>query len=282
MKKRHQISFATNLLLTLALSTGRATTAHAATVEDTTEVSKAHALLEAVAATDRFINKLDSTYTIDLPVGITANDQQDAEKYAIIISEIKVRDGQTYLTAYMAFTVPGTTKKIAFKGTDIPFSFSGGIQGEATLELVSDFDVQLANHIGLILKGNGLTAVTFDCDGFKAMDITAQVVLDSTLFVPEDEDGSLQNTALTATVQTTVTSWDDLMIGVSFDPFQLKGLTGVGFNITHAVLDFSDSQNPTGITFGSNYAEVFPDGTLETWQGLYIQDTQAGAVHQGG
>ena len=48
-------------------------------VEDSAEVHKAHALLAAVIEADRFITKLDSLYTIDLPVGIKINDSKDAE-----------------------------------------------------------------------------------------------------------------------------------------------------------------------------------------------------------
>ncbi len=80
-------------------------------VEDTTEVNIAHGLFSAVKEADRFVTKLDSSYVIDLPVGIVANNTSEAEKYAIVISELKVREGETFLTAYMAFTIPGTTKK---------------------------------------------------------------------------------------------------------------------------------------------------------------------------
>ena len=245
-------------------------------VEDTTEISIAHGLLAAVKKADRFIIKLDSSYVIDLPVGIVANNSQDSEKYAIIISEIKVREGETFLTAYMAFTVPGTTKKIAFKGKDIPFSFSGGFKGSAILELVSDFDVALSKNTTLVIKGAGKTNVVCDCSGFKEMQLSADILLDSSVFVPENPDGTLRtNATLKTSFETTLTDWNELMIGISLEPFQIKGLTGVGFSITNAVLDLSDHKNPASISFGPQYqSDYFIDGNPNIWQGLYIQDAR--------
>lgn len=244
-------------------------------VEDSSEVTKAHRLFAAVKAADRFINKLDSTYVLDLPVGIVANNSKEAEKYAVIISEMKLRNGETFLTAYMAFTVPGTSKKIAFKGTDIPFSFSGGIKGLAVMELVSDFDVGLNSNINLLLKGAGKTKVKWDCSGFKEMDIAADVMFDSTVFVPENPDGTLRHGSLRTSFSTTVSDWNNILVGLSLDPFQIKGLNGIGFSITNAVFDLSDFRNPANITFAENYqTDYFIDGDPNIWQGLYIQDAQ--------
>jgi hypothetical protein len=243
--------------------------------EDTVEVNKAIHLFNYVKAADRFINWLDSSYAIDLPVGIVSRDKRDAEQYAIVIPEIKLLNGNTFLTAYMAFTVPGTTKKIAFKGTDIPFSFSGGIKGLAILGLVSDFKLELTPAITLILKGEGKTRVKFDCAGFREMDIVAEVLLDSAVFVPENPDGSLKNTPLKTTIQTTITDWSDLLVAITLEPFQIKGLKGVGFNITNAVLDLSDFRNPANITFSPTYfTDYFMEGNPNIWQGIYIQEAQ--------
>ncbi|NOZ36452.1 MAG: hypothetical protein GXO80_14290 [Chlorobi bacterium] len=242
--------------------------------EDTTEVNIAYGLLAAIKKADRFITKLDSSYVIDLPVGIVANNTAEAEKYAIVISELKVREGKTFLTAYMAFTIPGTTKKIAFKGSDIPFSFNGGFNGPVKLELVSDFDVALSNNITLKIKGNGKTKVITDCTGFKEMQLSADILFNNNLFIPENPDGTLkEGTPLKTSFETVLTDWNDLLIGISLEPFQLKGLTGVGFSIQNAFIDLSDFKNPQGITFGTQYqTDYFIDGNQNIWQGIYIKD----------
>ena len=130
------------------------------------ETDYAHGLLNQVIKADKFIHHLDSLYTLDLPVGLASKNDKNVEDYAIIISKVTVDKGQTYLDAYMAFTVPGTSKKIAFKGEMIPFSYSGGIFNEAVLELVSDVDFKLTDQIRLKLYGRGKTSVTWDCKGY--------------------------------------------------------------------------------------------------------------------
>lgn len=275
--KNHTIYF---LILLLFINFGNAYVALSANTtiqaaEENPENVKAHQLLAIVKETGRFINRLDSNYVLDFPVGIVANDRKEAEKYAIVISEMKLRNGEAFLTAYMAFTIPGTTKKIAFKGTDIPFSFGGGIKGEAVLELISDFDVELTDKIDLLLKGGGKTKVRWDCFGFKEMDVVADVLFDSTLFVPENPDGSLKSSLLKGSFQTTITDWNNLMVGLSLEPFQIKGLDGVGISITNAVFDLSDFRSPANVVFSpEHHSKYFIDGNTNLWRGLYIQGAQ--------
>ncbi len=240
------------------------------------EVTKAHQLLQKVVEADRFINKLEEACTIDMPVGLVARDKMDAPKYAIIISQLKVRDGKTYLTAYLPFTIPGTNKKIAFKGTDIPFSFNGGVQPPVVLELVSDVTVNISNQMKLILKGNGKTTVSWDCFGFKQMNIDADILFDSTLFIPENPDGTLRNEMLSTHFQTSITDWNNLMVGISLEPFQLRGLKGVGFSVTNAVFDMSDFRNPPSLVLPPEYTEsgTFLNDSFTTWRGVYIQEAQ--------
>ncbi len=243
--------------------------------EDTAEVNFAFRLLEEIKSADRFINTLDSLYTIDLPVGIATQDDKEAENYAIAVHQIKIRNGKGYLDAYMAFTIPGTTKKVAFKGVDIPFSFSGGVKDSVKLYLVSDFAVELSANTTMILRGSGNTNVVWDCNGFKEMNVVADIVFDSTLFVPENPDGTTRNEALRTSFRTTITDWNDLMVGVSIEPFQLKPLKGVGFSVTNAVFDLSDFKNPANIHFTEKHStDYFIDGNPNIWQGFYIQEAQ--------
>lgn len=243
--------------------------------ENIQSVEEAFNLLDQVIKADKFITRLDSLYTIDLPVGIGAKDSVNAENYTIVIHQLMVEDGLTYIDAYMAFKIPGTTKKVAFAGKEIPISFNGGIFDEAKLFLVSDFNVPLTKNIDLILRGKGQTSVTIDCFGFKEMDLFADVLFDSTMFVSENPDGTIKNEQLTTSFRTTITNWNNLLVGVSLKPFQLKALKGVGFSVNSAVLDLSDFTNPSGIAFGEAYQNgYFIDGNQKLWQGIYIRDVQ--------
>jgi hypothetical protein len=239
------------------------------------EINKAFHLFEIVESQNRFIQKMDSFYTVNLPVGIASKDPKKGEKYAIIISDIIIRNGQTFFNAYMVFKIPGSTKTLVFKGSNIPFSFSGGIKGEAKLELVSDVEVDVSSKFSLKLSGNGATYVSFDCDGFKEMAVEATLEFDSALFVPENPDGTQKEGKLSATFKTKVADWNDILISLSLEPFQFKPLKGVGFTITNAILDLSDSNNSSDISFPDNYkTDYFADGDENIWRGFYIEKAE--------
>jgi hypothetical protein len=276
MKRDPNIKTLAKLFFTAAvICTIAAQNIHAQASEDNQSVEHAFGLLAQVKKANKFITTLDSLSSVDLPVGIASRDDKNAENYAILISKVTLEGGHTYLDAYMAFTIPGTQKKVAFAGKNIPFSFNGGIFGGAKLYLVSDFEVPLSKSISLTLIGGGQTSVTWGCHGFEEMDISAGVAFDPTVFVPENPDGTIKNGKLATSFRTTITNWDDLLVGVSLEPFQLKALKGVGFSVTNAVLDLSDFANPSGISFGPKQQEVYSiGGGMETWQGVYIQDVQ--------
>jgi hypothetical protein len=239
--------------------------------QELTETDRAFALLELVKETDNFVSNLSDIYSIDFPIGITANDSKEAENYAIVIPEMYIIDGEPRITAYMAFKIPGTTERVAFKGENIPLSFAGGLSGISTLELVGDNAIPLGRALTMILRGNGATNVKWDCNGFLEMEVTADLLFDNSLFVPENIDGTIREGELRSSFHTVVNDWNNLMVGVSVEPFQIRGLDGFGFNILNAVIDMSDFRNPSGIMFPSNYiTEYLIEGNPNIWRGLYI------------
>ena len=244
------------------------------------ETNIAHQLLSEIQQTRNFINHLDHLSTVDLPVGLTAKEGKEAEKYAIIITDIIFRHGKAYLNAYMAFTVPGSDKKIAFRGRNIPFTHSGGIQGEAMLELIGDVEIPISESVDIRLKGATRsqmnTFVAWDCAGFKTMNLVAEVLFDSNVFLPENEDGSLKTgEQLKTSFQLQITDWNNLMIGISLDPFQIKPLKGVGIKVTNAILDLNDFENPIGATFPNIYNTMyFQENSPLTWRGIYLKEVE--------
>lgn len=274
------IFFQTISNVSVSFSSEVNTTSRSEEKEDTSaamndDETKAFHLFDIVESQNRFIQKMDSFYTVNLPVGIASKDPKKGTKYAIIISDIIIRDGQTFFNAYMAFKIPGSAKKLTFKGSNIPFSYSGGIKGEAKLELISDVEIDISSKFSLKLSGNGATYVSFDCDGFKEMAVEATLEFDSTLFVPENPNGSQKEGKLSTTFKTKVADWNDILISLSLEPFQFKPLKGVGFTITNAVLDLSDSNNSADISFPENYkTDYFADGDENIWRGFYIEKAE--------
>lgn len=235
------------------------------------KVAYAHKLLQEVKEMGNFIQELDSASVINLPVGITCGKGAD---YAIIIEKIHFKKGETYLEAYMAFTLPQNGEKIAFHSDHIPFSMERGLSGEMTMELVSSHQFSIGDGIKMRLKNEGETFIKWDCGGFSQMNIDAEIEFSPNLLVPENQDGSIkQGEKLTAEFTTSVSDWNNLLVELSLDPFQIKGVKGLGFEVTRAVFDFSDFANSGAMKFPENYLDDYNmTGNPNLWRGIYIQE----------
>lgn len=232
---------------------------------------KANQLLDLVKNENRFVNRLDSAAIISLPVGIKT--ELGGLEYIVLIDEVSFRPEGAFFNALMSFEIPQNGKKLTFKGIDIPFSFSGGLEGDVLLELVTSVDLPLGEGMEMTINSDHKSFVVWDCEGFKEMAIDADVLFDPTLFVPEDEAGNtLDGQMIRTHFNVNIADWNDLIVQLSIDPFQIKGLEGVGFEITDAVLDFSDYRNASNVQFPSNYmSSYFGAGNPNLWRGIYIR-----------
>lgn len=243
-------------------------------IAQTPEQNEVHSLAAFIKEQNRYIDRIDSSAVMDLPAGIAS--KNGTLDYTIIVKQlVTTPDSGAFLEVCMSFEVPQNGRKIAFVGKRIPFSFSGGIKGDARIELLGDQAIPLSTNIQINLKGDGGTYVAFDCDGFKSMGIKAEVEFSHNIFIPEKADGTLdeQNT-LKSSFATTLYDWNDLVVELSIPPFQVKGLKGVGFNINRAVFDFSDLHNAPGIVFPQEYQSSYFGAGISPnlWRGFYLQE----------
>ncbi len=238
------------------------------------ETQKACSLSDYIAREQRYLNKLDSMNMLEYPVGLVSSGSD--LNYTICLDKDEIDKSGTHLSAYMAFGIPQTKDTLAFAAKDIPLNANGGLTGDIKLELISNKLIYFGNYIRLkILGGEGNSYVLFGCDGFKSMKITAEVQFSSSVFLCEDPSTGeiLDGKMLTATFSTTIYDWNDLMVELSISPFQIKGIPGFGFDVKKIVMDFSDYNNPVGITFPKDYkSSYFTDGNQNLWRGFYIQE----------
>ena len=240
----------------------------------TAEENAIHDLAASIKEQNRYVDRIDSSAVLDLPVGIQS--ENGTLDYTIIIRRlISTPDSGSFLEVVMSFEIPQNGRKIAFIGRRIPFSLSGGFKGESRLELLGDQSVPLSNNINLNFRGDGGSYVAFDCNGFKSMGVKVDVEFSQNIFIPEKPDGSLDNsTTLKSTFTTILYDWNDLVVAINIPPFEVKGLTGVGFNVTQAVFDFSDTHNAIGIKFPTEYQSSYFSGGVSQnlWRGFYIKE----------
>jgi hypothetical protein len=228
---------------------------------------KANQLLDLVKSENRFVKKLDSAAIISLPVGIKT--EVGGLEYIILIEEVIFRPNGAFFNALMSFESP--KGKLAFRGKDIPFSFSGGLEGDVLLELVTPVPIKFGDGIDLVIKADGSTFVVWDCHGFKSMGISADIIFSRDLIVPEDGSGNIVEGNVACNFTTEMTDWNDLIVSMSLPAFQVSGIEGVGFLIEDAVLDFSDHNNFAGMKFPDGYASTyFVPGNENLWRGFYL------------
>jgi hypothetical protein len=250
-------------------------------LNDSTAYDRAIAqqLQQEVISRNAFINSLNELGSVELPVGISPKNGD--VNYAIIISKVQITDFGAFVDAYLMLEIPQADSiKIAFKGKNIRFSHEGGLTGEGRLELVGSYPIALNDNTLLTILGNrGNTFVDFDCNGFKGMGLEAEVEFSRNIIIPEDEKGKLiPGTDRVKTRFTTYAqSWNDLLVGINLPPFQINGLSGFGFQVTEAYLDWSDLANPSGMVFPAGYTSPFLSSEGSTQSGPSTEgSTQSG------
>lgn len=229
--------------------------------------NRAHSLFEKVQSGQRFLETLDALSEVDLPIGIVKSG--GANDYMIIIDRINFTREGAMMEVFISLPLPQSNDRIAFNGK-IPLSKSGGIAGTAKVMLIGDHKIDLGSS-ALYIKGTNRTYVEFDCNGFKGLSLDALIEFSKDLLVPEDAKGNpVPNQTVKVNFTTYVQSLNDLMIGVSMPPFQVKGLNGVGFTVTKAFMDWSDLANPPGLSFPSGYVSPYTEEP-NLWRGFFLQ-----------
>jgi hypothetical protein len=131
------------------------------------------------------------------------------------------------------------------------------------------------------LKNLG-TYVTFSCNGFEQFQLVGEYHFKAEYVTPV-ETSPLPDKVI-ATFALTIETWGQFMAEVTFNtPFEVKGLDDVIFSISGAVIDYSDTQNPT--RFPSAYFNIDEntgegieefgeevDSSNLYWRGFFIGD----------
>lgn len=187
-------------------------------------------------------------------------------------------------SAFLRLIVPGEKQKTLFFGAnDIKLSYQGDIIGDAELALLGDIEIPISDgNIIFRLKGgfnaqtgqsDRQTYVAIDCQGFKALGLTAEIELSSGLCLPVDAGGQvIPGGKVCGRFQTEIENWNDIVASVSFPSFSINGLDGFIWDVRHAVFDFSDLKNGEGFRFPEAYRPYIVPGSETLWQGVYVQN----------
>lgn len=243
-------------------------------------IQKAHDLLKKVDSENRFVSFLKPQTLAELPVGIKRTIGN--VEYVVVIDSVILTPTGATLVAYMSLELPDTQptdqqaqlkpgdeddkkggkRRLAFRGSNIHISSTGGISN-GRLSLLEDFPIDIGNSLLTLKGGDNETFVSFDCNGFKQLGLSASLEFSRDWLIPENPDGSRStdpNQRVRGDFKADIKSWNDLLAKVSFDQtFQVKSLNGFGFKVHNAIFDFSDLRNSPDFRLPEGFGGANPD-----------------------
>ncbi|MBK7818865.1 MAG: hypothetical protein IPJ60_15980 [Sphingobacteriaceae bacterium] len=173
-------------------------------------------------------------------------------RYIIAVDSLKFKPGGAYFSAFAAIDFPGTTKRIAFRGSNIKFNPTGVVGGEqARIYLASSQTIQINPTVRLRLLDNGENWVEWDCDGFKAIHLVGNFEFSKNKIRP---DSTVNNdTIVKASFSIYTQNIHDFVTMVNIKPFCIAGLKGWSFRVDQASVDMSELANAPGFGFPQGY-----------------------------
>ncbi len=192
-------------------------------------------------------------------------------RFAILIYNIDILPDRAEFSAGMAFRDGRSNQLVAFKTDNIHFYYKQGLAGPVRMQLMSNVLLRLGRAATVqFMGGYNQTWAEFDCGGLKQFGIAAEARINNNVLVPVDvQQKPLHDSALTTVIKLQVKSWDELLLGISLNPFQIKGFDGYVFNVAKATLDLSGDMNAEGMQLPDNYRVP---GFDATWEGFYLAE----------
>lgn len=203
-----------------------------------------------------------------LPIGI----MDPSGKVLICIDSAKFTPNGATFSAYAAVQLPGMKEKMCFKATNIPMGPNGITSTNApALTLVSTHVLQMGQKVDLVIPGTGGNNISWDCNGFKEINIEGKFVFKDGFFQVDKVEAPNDST-VTATVQFQhITNINNMMATVSITPFKIRGMEDFAFKVTDATVDMSDHANPNNFQFPAVYQNEF-GSNISLWRGFFLRN----------
>jgi hypothetical protein len=224
-------------------------------------------ITKAKNAGQKVYDKLTSLqYVSSLPIVIEK--EIAGTTYDIALDKLVFTPNGNTITIMAMITTPDGNS-LCFAGEQIGFTGQGGIK-EGTLRLILGENNKIKlfkiEKVELELTEGSLK---FGCNGYESFSISGNVIFDRSLIVPDDiktgepAAGNVSSRFLLEDVR----DWNDMLIEISMQPFQIPSMKGYGFSVTNAVIDISDHVNSPLCQFPKGYTNAEMD---ELWRGVYI------------
>lgn len=222
----------------------------------------------------RIVDNLNNSFSKN-PKGefLLAPENRDL-RYAILIYNIDIFPEKAVFSAGLAFRDPKSNQLIAFRADNIIFSNKTGLTGPAKLYLISDVTMKMGRAADItVLSGFENTFANFECKGLREFGVTGKADFNPALILPVDAQGLvIEGKKLSTSFKLIAKTWSDMVMQISIEPFQIKGLNNYIFNISNATMDLSESANNSTMLFPKDYntSEIL-GGQLLAWEGFYLE-----------
>jgi len=239
---------------------------NAQTLADTLEAKVIGAVREG-----RVVDQLSNQFN-EFPKGefLLASENKNLN-YGIIIYNIDILPSYAVFSAAIAFRDPRTNQLIAFKADQVKFSNTHGLTGSVKLYLISDVHLEFGAVANLAFyAGAQNTYATFDCQGLKEFSIAGEVLFNSSFILPVNAKGEIETDKKLSTQFALIAqSWSEILVQITLQPFQIKGLKNFVFTITDATLDLSEAHNASDMVLPTVYHEE--NTTINLWEGFFLK-----------
>lgn len=187
-------------------------------------------------------------------------------RFAIIIYNIDIEPQRAVFSAGLAFRDSRSNQFVVCKADNISFYYHQGLTGPVKMYLLSDVNIRLGRAANILIKGGiNHTWAEFACSGLERFGVTGKASINSNLLEPLDKNlNPMVDSSLQGSFSMVTASWEEMLIQISLQPFQVKGFKGYAFKVTNAVLDLNGQADAPGM----------PPQDVEagSWEGFYLQE----------
>lgn len=246
--------------------------------------TEAEALDAAIEAGGKLISLLTPGAETALPIGI----DKEIEGTHIVIGVVGLvlAPDSARMQAIVNIDLPNMEIIEGFisLGADICVT-TQGFANDVKLYLPQDQVFDLGGGNEFVIAGaeasrpaNQVTSVEWDCEGFRALNITGIHRFTRDWMLPEDATGHVRSEGkVEARFTGRFTRGANIMINIDMDPFQLPGVEGWGFTVANnAWIDLSDLENPERLMASLPRDYVHPslsDRLMQnTWKGFFLEE----------
>lgn len=226
----------------------------------------------------RLVSQFSSENPIALPIGW---DQVIEEhRFTLGIIGMKFTPRQGTMNVMFSYNFPEFNGWLSFGADDICFHDRGLANlSQITIYNPTDRIFGYPNSDStarFVIKGSPpgsnpveSTHLSVDCNGFKEFRIVGYFEFPRTVFLPDSINGLIGNGNVKAHFNFMLRKKGDIIFNVRMEAFQFPGLADFGFGPVTAWVDLSSEENPTGMSFPSDYAAL-GGITGKQWKGFFM------------